>query len=84
PPSPAGIPERPPPAPGAVVGSRRAYFAECGGYVEVPVHTRASLPERLPGPAIVEDAESTIVVPPSWTAAPAPAGAVHLTRGGRA
>ncbi|MEU6728504.1 hydantoinase/oxoprolinase family protein [Nonomuraea wenchangensis] len=87
PPAPTGTTEHPPPAPVArsgAVGTRRAYFAECGGHVEVPVHTRASLPERLPGPAIVEDAESTIVVPPSWTAAPAPAGAVHLTRGGRA
>lgn len=60
-------------------GRRVAYFAECGGYAEVPVLPRAAL-TRLAGPAIVEDPESTIVVPPGWSAALASDGAVVLTR----
>ncbi|MFF5212607.1 hydantoinase/oxoprolinase family protein [Streptosporangium sp. NPDC000396] len=61
--------------------SRTAYFPELGGYVEVPVFTRASLGETA-GPAIVEDAESTIVVPPGWTARLAETAAVVLTEAG--
>jgi N-methylhydantoinase A len=68
------------PSPGTA-GARPAYFPELGGYADVPVHTRATLATlgELPGPGIVEDPESTIVVPPGWTATPGPAGAVHLT-----
>ncbi|MFI7442347.1 hydantoinase/oxoprolinase family protein [Nonomuraea indica] len=68
---------------GTRTGTRAAYFPELGGYTDVPLHTRATLealPGVLPGPAVVEDPESTIVVPPGWTAAPGPAGAVHLLR----
>jgi N-methylhydantoinase A len=43
------------------------------------VHTRDSL-ERLHGPAVIEDPESTIVVPPGWTASLDEARAVHLVR----
>jgi N-methylhydantoinase A len=35
----------------------------------------------LPGPAVIEDAESTIVVPPAWTATLTESRAVHLTPG---
>ncbi|WP_275888264.1 hydantoinase/oxoprolinase family protein, partial [Nonomuraea lactucae] len=70
----ASLPEAPP-----VPGTRAAYFPEAGGYTRVPVHTRATL-TALPGPGIIEDPESTIVVPPGWTARPGPAGAVHLLR----
>lgn len=64
---------------GARVTARSVYFPELGGHVEVPVHTRATF-DVLTGPAVVEDAESTIVVPPGWTAARADAGAVRMTR----
>lgn len=60
---------------------RRVYFPEAGGYADVPVHTRDTMAGApLPGPAIIEDAESTIVVPPGWTATLAETRAVHLTR----
>ena len=51
----------------ALTGQRAAYFA--GGEVDVPVLNRASLegPPR-PGPIIVEEYDSTVVVPPDWTA----------------
>ncbi|MEU0478564.1 hydantoinase/oxoprolinase family protein [Streptosporangium sp. NPDC006013] len=60
---------------------RAAYFPELGGYVQVPVLTRATLRETE-GPAIVEDTEATIVVPPGWTARLADDMAVILTEGG--
>ena len=51
----------------ALTGQRAAYFA--GGEVDVPVLNRPSLegPPR-PGPIIVEEYDSTVVVPPDWTA----------------
>ncbi|GII01823.1 hydantoinase/oxoprolinase family protein [Planobispora takensis] len=80
---PAARRTEPPPAAPAGIGApgtarRTAYFAEAGGYVEVPVFTRASLRET-DGPAIVEDPESTIVVPPGWRAVLADDMAVVLT-----
>ncbi|MEV0615810.1 hydantoinase/oxoprolinase family protein [Nonomuraea sp. NPDC050404] len=61
--------------------TRMAYFPQSGGgYTEVPVHTRDTLPQDLPGPAIIEDAESTIVVPPGWSATLTGTRAVHLRR----
>ncbi|HEY1480241.1 MAG TPA: hypothetical protein VGF46_09435, partial [Gaiellales bacterium] len=47
-------------------GSRPVWFPEAGGYVETDVHDRyAMLPGRsLAGPVIVEEHESTFVVPP--------------------
>ncbi|GHB17156.1 hydantoinase/oxoprolinase family protein [Salinicola rhizosphaerae] len=48
------------------VKHRRAWFPECDGYVDTPVYRRRSLtPEvRIDGPAIVEESESTVVIPP--------------------
>ncbi|MFB4274663.1 hydantoinase/oxoprolinase family protein [Nonomuraea sp. MTCD27] len=72
----------PPPHRRGEPGARTAYFPECGGHTEVPVHTRDTLRGELRGPAVVEDDESTIVVPPGWSAALAATRAVHLTRSG--
>lgn len=47
--------------------TREAYFPEAGGYVTTPVLTRDIL-TTVEGPAIIEDPEATIVVPPGWTA----------------
>ena len=46
--------------------SRKAYFPEIGGYVEIPVYDRYAVGpgSRLAGPAIVEERESTTVVGP--------------------
>jgi len=54
----------------AVKGSRRAYFPEARGYVDAPVYDRYALAAgaRLAGPAIVEERESTTVLPPGATA----------------
>ena len=47
-------------------GVRRAYFPEVAGYVDCPVYDRHALPAgiALTGPAIVEERESTTVLPP--------------------
>ena len=49
---------------------RPAYFTEAGGYVQCPVYDRARLPvgATITGPAIVEEPESTTVLPPGTTA----------------
>ena len=51
-------------------GSRDFYFPEAGGFVECAVHDRKSLEvgESVPGPAIVEEAESTVVLTPAMNA----------------
>lgn len=47
-------------------GRRRAWFPECGGFTETPVYERQELGagQELEGPAIVEEAGSTTVLPP--------------------
>ena len=51
-------------------GIRRAWFPETGGWTETPVYDRHRLAARasLSGPAIVEERESTTVLPPGVTA----------------
>jgi N-methylhydantoinase A len=46
--------------------TRRAYFPEARGYADTPVYDRYQLPAgtSLTGPAIVEERESTTVLPP--------------------
>jgi N-methylhydantoinase A/oxoprolinase/acetone carboxylase beta subunit len=50
--------------------TRRAYFPETRGYVDTPVYDRYELAAgtSLTGPAIVEERESTTVLPPGVTA----------------
>jgi N-methylhydantoinase A/oxoprolinase/acetone carboxylase beta subunit len=47
-------------------GERPAYFPERGGFVETPVYDRYALTAgtAIMGPAIVEERESTTVLPP--------------------
>jgi N-methylhydantoinase A len=47
-------------------GTRGAYFPEARGYVDTPVYDRDALAAgtRVEGPAIVEERESTTVLPP--------------------
>ncbi|MBI4255983.1 MAG: hydantoinase/oxoprolinase family protein [Candidatus Rokubacteria bacterium] len=54
----------------ALKGTRRAYFPEARGYVDTPVYDRYTLAAgmRLEGPAIVEERESTTVLPPGAAA----------------
>ena len=54
----------------AVTGSRPAYFPEAGGLVATRVLNRAAIRAAgsVTGPAVIEDADSTVVVPPGDTA----------------
>jgi N-methylhydantoinase A len=49
---------------GARKGTRRAYFPECGGYVDTAVFDRYALQPAMTfkGPAIVEEKESTLII----------------------
>jgi N-methylhydantoinase A len=64
-----------------VKGTRRAYFAERGGFVETPVYDRYALRPgaRLAGPAIVEERESTLVVGPGQLVAVTPELSLEVT-----
>jgi N-methylhydantoinase A len=50
----------------ALRGRRQAYFPEAGGSIECPVYARPALGphDRIDGPALVEEAESTCVLVP--------------------
>jgi len=65
----------------ARIGERRAYF---GGYVPTALYERARLPlgARLAGPAIVEQDDTTTVIPPGVTALVDEAGNLRLRRAG--
>jgi N-methylhydantoinase A/oxoprolinase/acetone carboxylase beta subunit len=51
------------------VGERPAYFAPTG-FTPTPVYARSrlSVGSEVPGPAIVEQLDTTVVVPPGWAA----------------
>jgi N-methylhydantoinase A len=54
----------------ARLGTRAVYFAEAAGFVETPVFDRYRIRpgESVQGPAVLEERESTIIVPPDATA----------------
>ena len=63
----------------ARIGERRAYF---GAFVSTAIYERARLPlgARLAGPAIVEQTDTTTVIPPGVTALVDEAGNLRLRR----
>jgi N-methylhydantoinase A len=63
----------------ARVGERPAYF---GAFVPTAIYERARLPRgaRLAGPAIVEQSDTTTVIPPGVTAVVDEAGTLRLRR----
>ncbi len=69
--------------PSTEADARPAYFARGDSYELTEVRTRAALiSSPLFGPFIVEEYDSTIVVPPGWSAACDPSGNVRLVDGG--
>jgi N-methylhydantoinase A len=66
------------PAEDAVKGTRRAWFAETGGFVDAQVYDRDRLGAgaRFSGPALVEDAGSTLVIGPGGAAEVIPSGSI--------
>ncbi|MGI6873417.1 hydantoinase/oxoprolinase family protein [Amycolatopsis sp. 3B14] len=67
---------------GAPASTRPVWFAEYGEYRETPVLDRDAVAPgtRVDGPAIIGDHESTIVVPPNWSAQVDETFTVVLTR----
>lgn len=65
----------------AQTGVRGARFGGDGESYETPVYERSGLPagETVSGPAIVEQPENTVVVPPAWDAAIRTDGTFVLT-----
>lgn len=59
--------------------TRRAYFGRARGWVDVPVLPRGAFAGERAGPLVLESADSTIVVPPGFTAAAGPAGTILAT-----
>jgi N-methylhydantoinase A len=51
-------------------GTRKLYFQDSAGCIEVPVFNRDLLTpgNRIPGPAVIEERITTIVVHPGWDA----------------
>ena len=71
-------------APGdALVDEREAQFDD--GARATKIYDRERLPpgETVDGPAVLEQDESTVVVPPNWTATVDPDGTAVLTEGSR-
>ncbi|MBU5267124.1 hydantoinase/oxoprolinase family protein [Virgibacillus proomii] len=54
----------------ALKGYREVYFAEKDGLVRTPIYNRPCLPvdSLIHGPAIVEQLDSTVIIPPEFTA----------------
>jgi N-methylhydantoinase A len=58
------------PGAGVIKGRRRAYFPEAGGWIDAPIYDRYQLAAgmQVAGPAVVEERESTSVLPPGAVA----------------
>lgn len=54
----------------AIEGKRAVYFEQQRDFVDVPVYSRESLKPsaRFSGPAVVDQPDSTVLVPPGWDA----------------
>ncbi|MGB2711606.1 MAG: hypothetical protein WBC33_08820, partial [Conexibacter sp.] len=67
-------PHTPPSDVPSAKGQRQAYFPSAGGFVATPVYERSALRagERIAAPAIVEERESTLVLPPGAACTVAP------------
>jgi N-methylhydantoinase A len=59
--------------------TRPVWFAETG-FLETPVLSRESVGDGVTGPAIIEQMDTTTVVPPGWTAHVDTVGNLLLTR----
>ncbi len=73
-----------PPISGDPLKGRRMLYGRGGAGVEAPVLDRARMPAGyvVDGPAIIESLESTIRVPPGWSATMDADGFVRMTRTG--
>lgn len=49
---------------------RDVYFEETDGFVQTPIYNRVDMPvdSKINGPAIIEQLDSTVVIPPEFQA----------------
>jgi len=72
----------------AAAGMRRVavrpVWFRATGFVETPIHSRGDFAagERIEGPAIVEQMDSTTVIPPGWRAVVAAEGSLLMEHEG--
>lgn len=66
-------------ADGTAASKRPIHFNRDSGWVETPVLERSSLTSAIPGPAVLQSSDTTIIVPPGATAAPDAAGNILVT-----
>jgi N-methylhydantoinase A len=68
-------------ASGAFASTRPAYFRELEGYVDTAIHSRYDLPvgHELEGPAIIQERESTTLIPPGVSGVVDALGNIALT-----
>ncbi|HEX2150675.1 MAG TPA: hydantoinase/oxoprolinase family protein, partial [Stellaceae bacterium] len=59
---------------------RSAYFGPRSGWLDAELINRSDLRTQRPGPCIVEEYDSTCLVPPGWTARLDPHGNIAITR----
>jgi len=59
---------------------RQVYFGPAHGRIETPVIDRPALTEPVAGPVIIEEYDSTCIVPPGWSASMDPSGNIVLSR----
>jgi N-methylhydantoinase A len=72
----------PPDATTAAPPTRRTIRFEGETWPDVPVHARSALPPRMPlrGPALIEQENTTIFVPPGYKAEAQPSGDILMAR----
>jgi len=59
---------------------REVFFGPERGLIRVAVHTRASIDGEMKGPLVIEEPDTTVVVPPEWSVRRESNGTLRLTR----
>jgi N-methylhydantoinase A len=64
---------------------RQVFFSEAGGFVETPIHLRSTFREgaSIEGPAVIEEMDSTTVIPPGFRAVVDDQANLRITPTGR-
>jgi N-methylhydantoinase A len=68
-------------ATGAAGRKRKAYFGKTHGWIETPILSRSDVKAKAaPGPLLIEEYDTTTVVPPGWTASLGDVGSIILMK----
>ena len=66
----------------AFKSERKVHFQETGNFIECPIYERERLKSgnRVPGPAVIEQPDSTVLIPPSFRVEVDSLGRLVMTR----